>query len=91
MGRGAGKGLSPESFYESLHLLGFSLHADVRLKLSQGFIQLHVGKVHLIYHTAEGKQKGVVSDVSPCQLLWSWGGGEVGTPWRGEGTWLVSC
>lgn len=75
MGRGAGKGLSPESFYESLYLLGFPLHADVRLKLPQGFIQLHVGKVHFIYHTAEGKQKGVVSEVSPCQLLWSWGQG----------------
>lgn len=59
MGRGAGKGLSPESFYEPLYLLGFPLHADVRLKLPQGFVQLHIGKVHFIYHTAEGKQKRV--------------------------------
>lgn len=72
MGGGAGKGLSPESFYESLHLLCFPLHTDVGLKLPQGFIQLHVGKVHLIYHTAEGKQKGAVNEVSSCQLLWSW-------------------
>lgn len=69
---GVGKGLSPESFYESLHLLGFPLHADVGLKLPQGFIQLHVGEVHLIYHTAKDKQKGAVSELSSCQLLWSW-------------------
>lgn len=65
MGRGAGKGLSPESFYESLYLLGFPLHTDVRLKLPQGFIQLHVGKVHLIHHAAEGKWKRVVSESVP--------------------------
>lgn len=58
-GRGVGKEISPESFYEALYLLGLPLHADVSLKLPEGFVQFHVGKVHFIYHAAEGKREGV--------------------------------
>lgn len=68
---GSWEGVSPESLYQSLYLLGLSLHADVSLKLPQGLVQLHVGKVHFIYHATEGKQEGVVGKVSPLQLLWS--------------------
>lgn len=45
----------PECLYEPLHLLGLPLHADVRLELPQGLVQLHAGEVHLVHHTAEGR------------------------------------
>lgn len=47
----------PESFNESLHLLGLTLDTDVVLKFPEGLVQLHALEVHFIYHTA-GTQGG---------------------------------
>lgn len=42
----------PESLNEPLHLLCFTLDADVVLKFPQGFVELHALEVHFVYHTA---------------------------------------
>lgn len=42
----------PESLNEPLHLLRFTLDADVVLKFPQGFVELHALEVHFVYHTA---------------------------------------
>lgn len=47
----------PEGLDETLHLLGFSLDADVGLELPQRFVQLHAGEVHLIHHAAEARRE----------------------------------
>lgn len=43
--------VSPKGFDESLHFLCFSLHTNMSLELSQGFVKLHAGKIHLIHDT----------------------------------------
>lgn len=43
--------VSPKGFDESLHFLRFSLHTNMSLELSQGFVELHAGKIHLIHDT----------------------------------------
>ena len=47
---------SPKGFNESLHFLRLSLHTNMSLELSQGFVELHAGKIHLI-HNATVKEK----------------------------------
>lgn len=42
----------PESLNEPLHLLRFTLDADVVLKFPEGFVELHALEVHFVYHTA---------------------------------------
>lgn len=50
--------VSPKGFNESLHFLRFTLNTNVSLELSQGFIQLHAWKIHLIHDaTVKGKTK----------------------------------
>lgn len=49
---------SPKGFDESLHFLRFPLHTNMSLELSQGFVKLHAGKIHLIHDaTVKGETK----------------------------------
>lgn len=43
---------SPKGFDESLHFLCLSLHTNMSLELSQGFIELHAWKIHLVHDAA---------------------------------------
>lgn len=50
--------VSPKGFDESLHFLCFSLNTDMGLELSQGFVKLHAGEIHLVHNTAIKRQRG---------------------------------
>lgn len=58
------KGFSPVSFDKPFHFLCFTLHPDVSLELSQGFIQLHAREVHLIHHTAATRK---YTEIDQCK------------------------
>ncbi|TNN80014.1 hypothetical protein EYF80_009663 [Liparis tanakae] len=48
--------VSPKGLDESLHFLGLSLDTDVSLELSEGFVQLHAGEIHLIHNTTNKRR-----------------------------------